>query len=471
MNRQAPPCDRVSDTRRGPRAPAATRRPCERGTILIVTLGILIVLAALVLVLGRAMRVEALCSANQLSAEEAAAVEQGAIQYVIAAVDGLEGQVPTESDILCSGVQIGGGAFWILRPGLDDDRSMAYGLVDEASRLNLNTATEPMLSKLPDMTVDVAPGIIDWRDPDSEVSTGGAESEYYLLLAPPYECKNAPFETVEELLLVRLFTPELLFGEDTNRNGVLDPNEDDADTSDPPDNRDGHLDRGIYPFITVYSAEPNTDADGQPRINVNQAQGRELTELLQEAVPRERLAQLLDLIRRARPFKNVLDFHARSGLTTDEFKTIADRITTSGDKVLRGLLNVNTASKEALACLPDLVESDVSALLAGRPTDSAEPGDSAWVADVLTPAKAVAVGSYITGRSFQFSADIVSTSADGRAFRRCRIVVDALESPPRLVYRQDMTHLGWPLAADIVGQLRAGVTLEDVLAATRQEAR
>jgi len=49
--------------------------------------------------------------------------------------------------------------------------------------------------------------------------------------------------------------------------------------------------------------------------------------------------------------------------------------------------------------------------------------------------------------------------------------VDATESPPRVVYRQDLTHLGWPLSPDIVSLLRSGVSLEEVLETTRQEAQ
>ena len=56
--------------------------------------------------------------------------------------------------------------------------------------------------------------LIDWidnGDGDGEQEFG-AESSYYLSLNPPYACKNAPVEFIEELLLVKGFTPELLFG-------------------------------------------------------------------------------------------------------------------------------------------------------------------------------------------------------------------------------------------------------------------
>jgi len=56
--------------------------------------------------------------------------------------------------------------------------------------------------------------LIDWidgGDGDWEEEFG-AESSYYLSLDPPYSCKNGPVEFIEELLLVKGITPELLFG-------------------------------------------------------------------------------------------------------------------------------------------------------------------------------------------------------------------------------------------------------------------
>ena len=50
---------------------------------------------------------------------------------------------------------------------------------------------------------------------------------------------------------------ETVYRADANRNGLLDANENDADAAAPGDNRDGKLDRGLAPFVTVYSQEPN----------------------------------------------------------------------------------------------------------------------------------------------------------------------------------------------------------------------
>lgn len=455
----------------GPERARVETRPRSGGTVLVATMWILIVLAGMVLVLAGAMRIEGACSANHAAQQQAAAVESGAIQYVLASLDGLQGQVPTETDMPCDGVQVGDGAFWIIRPDYEDGTEEVYGIVDEAAKLDLNTATAEMLSALPDVMPEVAGAILDWRDSDSELSVGGAEHEYYLLLSDPYECKNSPLETVEELLLIKLADKELLFGEDANRNGRLDSNENDADETDPPDNRDGSLDAGIYDLVTVYSSEANVSASGSQRVDVNQSNTGALSNVLRPSVSGNRLNDIISRVNLGRPFDNILDFHYRTGLTMAEFQPIADQLTTGTQETLRGLINVNTAPRQVLLCLPGLEEADVSALIAARSGDEADTSSIAWVAEALPQTKAVGIGSYITSRSYQFSADIVSVAGSGRAFKRCRIVVDATTSPPRVIYRQDLTSLGWPLPKEILSDLRSGVPLEDVLEATYEEAR
>jgi general secretion pathway protein K len=59
---------------------------------------------------------------------------------------------------------------------------------------------------------DLTNSIIDWLDTDSEVTMGGAEDEYYLSLEPPYHCKNAPMDSIEEILLVKGMKSEYFFG-------------------------------------------------------------------------------------------------------------------------------------------------------------------------------------------------------------------------------------------------------------------
>ncbi len=50
---------------------------------------------------------------------------------------------------------------------------------------------------------DIIPPIVDWLDPDSIESEGGAEADYYMRLMPPYEPRNGPMPTLGDLRLVK----------------------------------------------------------------------------------------------------------------------------------------------------------------------------------------------------------------------------------------------------------------------------
>ncbi len=92
-----------------------------------------------------------------------------------------------------------------------------YGLMDESGKININYAPVGILKVLLKTTgetregeeTDIANAIIDWRDEDVVPSPRGAESDYYESLDLPYECKNSPFQILEELLLVRGMTQEI----------------------------------------------------------------------------------------------------------------------------------------------------------------------------------------------------------------------------------------------------------------------
>lgn len=430
------------------------------GTILIVTIWVVLVLAGLALAFARSMRIAAIVSANHVASLKAEAVASGACVFIMAQ---LTAATEDDTDLMDSepykAVELGQDYFWVLRSNLEDDDEFDYGLTDEAGKINLNSASEEMLLRLPGMTAELAASIIDWRDEDSEVSTGGAEDEYYLLLSEPYNCKNSELETVDEILLIKGASEELLYGEDTNLNGILDENENDGDLSDPPDNRNGRLDTGFYDYVTVYSVETNVDSEGAQRINTNDAASRgDLQTLLQDVLKEERALEIMSLVPTNPSFANILNFYYSSGLKFEEFTQIADRLTTSDQETMPGIVNVNTASKEVLLCLPGLEEKDAEAMLSYRERNS-ELDSIAWVTEVLDQEKAVGIGSYITVRSSQYSADIVCLSGDGRAYKRYKAVFDMQSGTPAVVYWKSLTHSGWPLNREIVAALRKGEPL------------
>jgi DNA uptake protein ComE-like DNA-binding protein len=176
------------------------------------------------------------------------------------------------------------------------DQAVTFGPVDESSKLNLNalpldnhrrTQSRNRLLALPGMTEAIADAILDWMDEDDEPSEFGAESAWYSTLSPPRLPAQRRMNVLSELLLVRGVTHELLYGEDRNQNGRLDPNENDGARSEPSDNADGKLDRGWSDLITLHSREAGQPAGGSSRINVNRADLSELFDDLESSLGEE----------------------------------------------------------------------------------------------------------------------------------------------------------------------------------------
>jgi DNA uptake protein ComE-like DNA-binding protein len=446
---------------------------------LIIVLWIAFGLVSLALYFAQTMSFELRAADQRAAALEAGQAIDGAIRYasnVLATLVEEPGLPPDDFSYASEAVPVGDATFWFLGRNLRQTLANrpAFGLVDEASKLNLNTATAEMLQLLPGMTAEFATAIVDWRDSDSEVSPGGAEDETYLRLNPAYRCKNAPFESVEELRLVHGADLRYLFGEDTNLNGVLDPNENDGDLSPPDDDRDGELDAGLLEYVTVYSAEPNTRADGSARINVNSSNQQALAGLLQQYFGTDRANAILRQIGApgggggggggggpggggpgggtnapATNFRSLLQFYIQSRMTPDEFAQVEGELTVSTNATATGLVNVNTASEAVLACIPGIGFENAGALVAYRQMQSGTLGTMAWVTEVLEEADAIQAGPYLTGRSYQFSADIVALGRQGRGYQWVRCVFDTTGGEPRLVARQDLTHLGWALGSEV----------------------
>ena len=81
------------------------------------------------------------------------------------------------------------------------------------------------LMNFPGMTEAVADAILDWIDADPSRARRGRENDYYAGWNSPMPRETRLPECLEELLLVKGVTRELLFGADANYNHQIDPDE------------------------------------------------------------------------------------------------------------------------------------------------------------------------------------------------------------------------------------------------------
>lgn len=168
-----------------------------------------------------------------------------------------------------------------------------FGVEDENGKINLNairqlikkdpkneTFITTMLKAIPNINEEQAAAVINWTKEGGTPDSG--ESAYYSSLG--YQSKAGPYDSTDELLMVKGWTPRQLYGNDKNRNGKIDPDEDDGS---------GKVDLGFQRYFTVYSRELNVDSTGQQRINLNGNDLATLKTQLDAAVGEEASTYLL----------------------------------------------------------------------------------------------------------------------------------------------------------------------------------
>ena len=124
-----------------------------------------------------------------------------------------------------------------------------FRLFNESGKMNLNmmgTRSGVILNNLlvnlgiakekADIIVD---SILDWIDTDDLHRLNGAESDYYQSLPNPYKAKNGRLDTLEELLLIKGMSPDILFGTKEQK--------------------------GLIHFVTIYSSTRSVNINAAPR--------------------------------------------------------------------------------------------------------------------------------------------------------------------------------------------------------------
>ena len=410
------------------------------------------------------------------------------------------------------------GRFTIIAPGMNEGEAVSegfrYGLIDESSKINLNIlpfadilvgegAARGFLMNLPQMTDEIADAMIDWVDKDDDVREFGAESSTYQGEDPPYSCKNAPMDSLEELLLVRGVTPELLYGADTNRNGVIDPSE----LNDPNLSAlDNDMLLGWANYLTLYSKESNLTEDFLPRININ---GPDLQQLYDDlrSVFDETWARFIINYRingPSQPRANQepqdaafyeIDFTQESQFTftsvldlVDAYTTAFDpddlndealiqspirienlpftmpivmkNLTTNSGTTIPGRINIMQAPARVLAGIPGMTPELLEVLVQVREFELDDPEGAdlnrqfeTWLlvegrVDLDTMKTML---PYVCTGGDVFRAEVVGYFDDGIATSRCEAVIDTTVPIPRLLFWRDKSFLQAGYSVDVLG--------------------
>jgi competence ComEA-like helix-hairpin-helix protein len=229
-------------------------------------------------------------------------------------------------------------------------------VVDASSRLDLNRIDRETLLRLPGIDETTVDEILAWRGQGSDqnpaggqLGSAGVASGNYEGLPRPYRLKAAPFDSVEELLLVQGVTPSLLYG---LQEGV-----------------EGTVPAPWIDLLSVDTWSPNQDADGGARIELNAATVEQLVSGSGGALNQQQAQAIVDRRGANGRFTSLADLLSVTGVGEQAVRSLVDHVTlTPGDRLM-GRLNVNTASLAALETLPDVTEEMAQQIVERRETE------------------------------------------------------------------------------------------------------
>ena len=198
----------------------------EQGLILLVVMWALTALLVLSFELSRTMRIEGLSALTYGQETEAyylaLAGFHRALHSVMQAAQRGE-DLLNNPEALDPSAEQGPQEIWLRGDGRWVREEFGAGgyevrISDESGKINVNTIDDAALRDVfshlgfdPDVGQELTDAILDWRDPDPLERLNGVESDHYLSLPIPYPAKDGPFDTPDELMLVRGITPALFY--------------------------------------------------------------------------------------------------------------------------------------------------------------------------------------------------------------------------------------------------------------------
>lgn len=243
--------------------------------------------------------------------------------------------------------------------GEDGDTTFIVGqgsfrvqIVDAGALIDLNTADQEQLRNL-GLTDEQIESLLDWREAGQTPRTQGAKDEYYNGLATPYNTRLANFQTLDELLLVRGFTPETL----------LEVNE----TADAPALTQNSTDEQpiLAQLLGLGARSANQRTNGQTRLNINTVNLQQMTQAGLRAQAATAIIQRRNTIG---TFANLGAVFQTPGLQTQDFAPILDNFSTSTQAVVNGRINLNTAAEPVLRSVPGMTDDTIQAILGRQGT-------------------------------------------------------------------------------------------------------
>jgi general secretion pathway protein K len=222
--------------------------------------------------------------------------------------------------------------------------SFRIEIIDAGSLINLNSADSDQLQQLP-LSQQQIDSLMDWREPGTTSRGQGAKDDFYNALPTAYNAKLKPFDSVDELLQVRGFTPESIYKPPSSLSPLQSASR--VGSSTP-----------LCQLLTTDSLSADPNLAGQPKVNGNSVTSYQLIAFGVQPSIAQNVVQA-----QQNQFKTLGDVLNVAGMTKDAARAILNNVTMGQDQHRVGLINLNTANETVLNSIPNLPSDAVSGIL------------------------------------------------------------------------------------------------------------
>ena len=300
---------------------------CERGLSLISTLWLLTILSVLATHFLYSIRLEQRAQANFADRTKFHYAAKAGFERAVVILRGDETPYDSLGENWAEGLEEQ------IRDGSESVNALTYRvkITDEGAKININTAS-----------VSTIEGLLTLMGYQSTEPTEQP-------LAQAIE-QGRPYRTVRDLARVQGMTPDLLYGQQA----ASDPNaveNVDSVTIGTQQNVPGLVD-----LLTVYSIDKNTDASGNARVNINNADGQQLTQIQGNNNQPVFSQGEKDALVQQREFDSIGDLIDATAVTEQVFNNIRERISVESDEEEEDIVNINTADAGELQTLDGIDE-------------------------------------------------------------------------------------------------------------------
>ena len=335
----------------------------NRGAVLVQVLVVVTALVAIVAVVAANHRQTSNILLGKMQVMRAEAASRAGINQALASLTSVDTNLVTMNDDWYLAGQQGDELFDL------GNASFRFQIIDAGSLIDINTATSTLLLNL-SLTSEQSDSLLDWKDPAASTRPDGADDSVYTQLTTPYQKSSRPLRTLSELLLVNGWTPATLYGAPDDASAQSNANLIQGNTA-------GSRTLPLRSLITLDPGAPNTQGNGNQRVNVNQ-QITNINGLTQLGLDRGTATNL----QRNAPWENFRTLFQQNALGTSQANIILNSVGFTADTRVSGKVNLNTATQGVLELLPDMSAELVSEIVSRQSSGISNIGEIATFPNV-----------------------------------------------------------------------------------------